>query len=273
MKIPQDIDRLLWSVAEQHDPRAFDEFAERYPAYKDELVARTKLVRSLRGARPNRDVPVFNLPQAHRAQSRARMFQVFALGALVVVAAASVGVTVFRHQATSSRQTPPVSSPASQQHGSMLPHSNQLPPETVGPKRVGQSAPVTPHPVQPAQAPDPFGRLVTVDEEGAALSQVLRDIAHQAGIHLEFAPGMSEETVNVRYMALPAKLAFEDLGQNFGISVVVQEGSRALVIPAIDSSRPVVTLPDGSYSEPAEPATGSSDQARTPGLNHTDGRH
>ena len=59
MKLPREIDELMWDVAERDDNETLDQFVERYPEFRSELAKRLQMVRGLRGSRPTRPMPAF----------------------------------------------------------------------------------------------------------------------------------------------------------------------------------------------------------------------
>ncbi|MBS1722114.1 MAG: hypothetical protein JSS66_03795 [Armatimonadetes bacterium] len=258
-KLPPEIDRLIWALAETNDSRAIEEFGERYPAYREALVERIKLVRRLRAAKPTREVPGWNY---HPAPSQPRYSRglglVLAGAALASLAFATVTTLdrfVFhKQQPTESTKTggPPPIQPYDGPSHPVKPSTEVIEP-SVAPKggtgQVGQAG---------ETKADPFSKLVTVDHEHIKLSQLIKEIALQAGLKLEVAPGLTDDVVAAKYIGVPAIEALQDLGQNFGFSVHIEHDDGALLIPAIDPSKPPVTVPNGSFSEPAEaPKTGT----------------
>lgn len=247
--IPQDIERTIWAIAESNDPRAIDEFGVRYPAYKSELVERIQLVRSLKASRPMKEPPRLNLPQKQPSRSFGRGFSLVLAGAAVFTVAVATVITINAKQP--AKQEKPY---VSEERTNALMQDQRVA-KQGGPIKQEGSEVVNPetNTTEASKAPlGPFERLVQLDHKEARLSNVIREIAQQARLSLDFAPGFEEQTIAARYVDVPAKEALDDLGQNFGFTVMIQEGNKAIVVPAIDPSRPPVTVPDGSFSEPKE---------------------
>ena len=53
MRIPREIDELMWEVAEHNDQKMIDDFGSPYPDYRVELSKRIKIVTDLKGSRPS----------------------------------------------------------------------------------------------------------------------------------------------------------------------------------------------------------------------------
>ena len=62
-KIPQEIDQLMWSVAEEGSVNALNEFEQRYPEHKFELARRLTMVRELKGAKKGKPEVVVRAPR------------------------------------------------------------------------------------------------------------------------------------------------------------------------------------------------------------------
>lgn len=242
--IPSQIDETMWSVVELDDPRALDEFAARYPAYRDELTKRLKLVRGMKSAIPHRPVPRFHVPTrgARPALRRPILVGSLALG-LALVSFAMVSNYMRREQ---SPPAPPSTVNQLPKSPSLEPHQRkEVAPQTL-PTGDGQ-ANVTKDPDPPTN----LDRHVTVDVKSAGLRGVIGQIASQAALSVEFAPGFEDQLVRATYIGVPAKDALADLGQNFGFTALAQGERKVLIVPALDPGRPVTTPPSGSFSEPS----------------------
>lgn len=249
-RIPHEIDRLMWATAESSDPRAIEEFGERYPAYKSELVARIKLVRSLRAARPTTDTPVFR-PSSESVQHGWNRGWALAAGAVALASIAFASVSVWN----SNHRQRPVSI---ERIDTELPTKSR----NTDPVRSSGTMHVVPKTPQensetPTQNPvvTPLERPVTIARSQAHLTQVLQEAASQARIKLEFAPGFEDQVVDARYDGLPFSQVMADLGQNFGFTAMPQGEDSVLIVPALDPSKPPVTVPYGSYSLPSDDKT------------------
>ena len=263
--LPPDIERTIWTLAESNDHRAIDEFGIRYPDYKQDLVARIQMVRSLKGARPHREVPRLMLPQRRPAPSFGRVFGFSLAGAVLATMAFAAVYTANsstrkepepKAEVVQSVVSPSASSEQSTPRGPLVAKDNEKPAENAD-GTTAHSGASTPA--------DPFDRLVTVEVESTTVTRLIRDIAAQARLKIEFAPGFQEQTIAARYISLPARQVLDDLGQNFGFTLLVQSGNHALIVPAIDESKPPVTVPDGSFSEPKSEKPDDIDPSKLPG--------
>lgn len=256
-KVPPEIDRLLWATAESGDPRAVEEFGERYPAYRTELVERVKMVRSFRAARPHAEAPVFR-PSMELTRRRSPRGWVFAAGALAFASFAFASVATWRHFNNAAPQ------PAQTTNSWSNPAKDSSQPEVARPGDTMHVIPKTgsgPVVAKDPEAPvTPFERVVSASHEHIGLVQLLRELGAQAKVRIDIAPGFENQIVEARYLGLPLMQVLEDLGQNFGFTATVQDETSVLVIPAIDPSRPPVTVPDGSFSAP----TGDENPAHKP---------
>lgn len=260
--IPPEIDRILWATAESRDPRAYEEFAERYPTYRNELVERVALIRGLRAARPAREAPPLRLTPAPRPSPRHRTLS-FALAGVFVASLAFATVTTVQNWSSPPTKDPP---PAIITGSGFKPDpdASHSAPKPNGLNAMPKNLRTDEPSLQPPASNDPFERLVTIDSEKVRLSVLIKTIAAQARLRLTVAPGFEDQDVDARYLETSARLALEDLGQNFGFSLVVQQDNEALIIPTTDISKPPITVPDGNYSEPSEGHTGVKDPASLP---------
>jgi len=252
VRIPAEIEEALWTVAESNDPRAIDEFGKRYPAYKEALIDRIQMVRRLRSSRPLGEAPAMKFRPAPAPTPR--RWPALALGGLLFAGLAWGTVSNWpapRKQPDSPVQSSsvagPTSEPTTDGRGSPLalaPGDHKV---ESGPSHEDVGKPET-----VAAPSDPFERPVTVDHGKVKLTALLREIGMQAKLKLEVAPGLEDVEIEAHYAATPAKDVLRDLGDNFGFTVMVQEGSHALVIPALDErSGPTGgAVPSGQGSGP-----------------------
>lgn len=262
-KIPAEIDNLMWAAAESGDPRAVDEFGQRYPAYRSELVKRVAMVRSLRTARPWVDAPPFR-PSAHvQHRQPRRSWALVAAGGLAFATVAFASIATWQRTFPATHRTAMVEPIAVSKPD--LPHAKAVQPhESTGemhvvPKDVPNDVPTNPEPIV---AIAPFERPVTVSHERVSLVGLMRELALQARVKLIVAPGFQDQMVEARYAGVPFLQAMQDLGQNFGFTPMVQGDNEILAIPALDPSKPPVTVPQGSYSEPLD---GTENTQKKPG--------
>jgi hypothetical protein len=248
-RIPKVVDELMWRVAESADPEAAREFGDRYPGFVGELERRIAMVDSLRGSRPRTSTPRFAYPSAPVSQGWPRSAWAVS-GAL----AAALAFAAFLSVRPPERPVQPPEAPTATTAGRAQPSPTRgssmegvVPDAAAG----GQPQPYQPAPPARTAPASPFETLVSLDASSIRLSQAIQAIAQQASLVIEVAPGFQDETIEARYAGVTAKQALDDLGQNFGFTVIVQQGRNALLIPALDPNRPPASLPDGSYSLPS----------------------
>ena len=257
MKFPPEIDSLMWQLAESEDAAALEQFGEKYPDYKVEMTRRLKMVRGLKGARPekaakNRD-KFMPSPRMRSYGSPRWVMPVVVLGVLGSVVFATIGTMRFV-DSLGKKQGSESNEPVSGLVGSGL-DQEQL--------KVGQGNSTTmeqetqAEPLKPQVPPTPFDTRVTVVASRIRLSDALQDIAAQAGVSLEWAPGMPEIEIAVDYRDVPAKDVLQHLGNTFGFSAVPQSTRSALLIPAVDRNRENPVPNVGSSSEAGLPVPGT----------------
>ena len=235
MKIPREMDELMWSVAEADDADATAEFGERYPDLRIEMTKRLKMVRDLKGSRPRsraeRFVPVQTI--RHFGPSKLAVAGITAL-VLFSVGFASFAVLQITQRPepgpSESEQTPEPSS----SFGASTSDGSKLGPLELNPDLRRGTESATPEPVN-----DLFQNLVTISEPRMLLTDAIRAIADQAGITITIAPGFQDLYIRIEYINAPAKQVLADMGRAFGFTAMQQNGRSALIVPAVDPSATV----------------------------------
>lgn len=242
-KLPPEIDRMLWSVAESNDPRAIEEMGDRYPAFRGELTARIHMVRSLKGSRPTHEVPRFSLPQPVPTPWYVRPVALVSAGALLATLALATVVTVSSRRTTKLPPVQPINVEKPVQ-AVKKPDEQGVPSDTLNTPKI------KPQDVAPVNEPTlPWDTLVTFETDGMSLKEAIKQIAAQGGLTVDFAPGLSAERVAATYTAVTVTEALADLGQNFGFTALPEGERKILIVPATDPARPPVNLPESSHSE------------------------
>jgi hypothetical protein len=236
-KIPEDIDQLMWSVAESGDPRAVDEFELRFPDFKYELGKRLMMVRQLRGAKAgpigDKAIPQFQPP---RRETGLRAYPVRLVAAVVVLAAmAAISFTVTRALLGAPDQPRFAVTPEDGELRSVQDHVLPRQPEPT-------PSFVPPNPRE--ELPKEYLRKISVSVESAPLSQVLALVAERAGFQLEIAPGLDNPRIAMAYENADGIAILEDMGKQLGFTPFFQGGGKVLIVPAVDPKR----LAEGSPS-------------------------
>lgn len=231
-RLAPDIERLMWLVAEGHDPKAIADFEARFPELRLELSKRISLVSGLKSAgkhvRP-RQAPRF-VPRSPAPKPAPTRGLVLAFAALIVAGAFATYVATTklgRHEAAPIAQSvdrresgPPVA-PAERPDG--------MRPIQVNPP-TGDPIPTPPPPM--VRPNDPLQRIVTVKMDNAPIEGAVLMVCQQAHLRYEIAPGMPQDFISVDYEGVPAAQVLEDLGAKYGFTALPQEEGKVLIVPA-----------------------------------------
>ncbi len=227
-KIPPELDSLMWTLAENGNDRAIEEFGLRHPQFRTELLHRMNMVKGLRGAKskvaePEKVIPRF-IPKENRAIPR---IQLYVVGGLLL---AAVGALAF---VTTTLLTPP-------------PHVVVQPIVSQPPHTIVEQAPVVPQnvPVEPplklkpieeqSSQPDLESKPGDVKIDHAPLLAVLDLIGQTCGVDVAPAPGMPNPDVFVNYKGMTAMEMLKDLGTKYGFTPLDQHDGSIIVVPAVD---------------------------------------
>jgi hypothetical protein len=230
---PEELERLMWSVAESEDPNAINEFGDRFPHLRTELVKRMSMVRQLRGAaKPG--TPVRQIPKFENRPVRPAPVQpsVWIGSGLVLAAVAAAAFVVTR-----SLTRPPVIPEA--------PFSVKIdaPPLPDPGIKYREAPPVAPAPAPPATKPeavateehDPAQVPQTVKFDRIRLASAIKAVAASGGLELELAPNLADPYVRIEYRGYSALDILQDMGKRFGFTAFDDGPHRVLIIPARDS--------------------------------------
>lgn len=258
MKVPPEIDTLMWDVAESNSTETIDEFGARYPEYKMELVRRLKMVRELKGARPAaKAAPKVFVPAPIIDEKLPSNFNLnFNWGLAAAIGAGSIvcafaGIGIYKiltpDRPVVQNETPitqPRLSKPNEPDNEKLEDKTWINPDlrTTDVPQPTNTAPTNP---QPKTA---FERIVTLQYEDAPLGDVLADLAVKAGVRLQAAPGMPNPRVRAFYENLPAITILNDLGRTAGFTPMVQSDVEALLIPAFDKNKPPAAATTGGFA-------------------------
>lgn len=226
-RVAPELESLMWTLAEEGNERAIDEFGERHPDLKTELLQRIEMVKGLRGAKkkpvePRKAIPRF-VPRESTNKTHVYVVCGLVLAALCALSfAVTVLLTPWNH--------PPVATKPAQPLEIGVPKSmpdQQLPPVAVHTPQPS----VDPNPAPPEEKQ---ARPGTLKIEHAPLFTVLKMISEVCGVDVEPAPGMSNPDVVVDYRDLTAMEMLHDLGRQYGFTAMDQHDGSIIVVPAID---------------------------------------
>jgi hypothetical protein len=229
-QIPAELDQLMWLVAESGDPAGIEEFGEKYPGHRIELLARIDMIRKLRGARssPSGGIPPFRRPAPSRIGARRAWTFALAGACLAALAVGSFYGTLAwqrRGEAALRNVNPPAAEARSE-------------PARGSAESSGGSIPPTPNP-STEEFSEPDGvelRRVTIESERIKLSSLLDRIGRECGLTLEVAPGLEDPEIRVSYQNMTGPEMLLELGPRFGFTAFDQGDGKVLVIPAIDQA-------------------------------------
>src|ERR1019366_5624308 len=212
-RLPPDIDRMLWEIAESQDSNAYDDFEKRFPQLVGELGKRIQLVRELRDARGSgqaRPVPQFD----RRAPARVGL-QPKALLALCTATVACIGLgayvvtgRIMNHPQIIRPKTVPLDPPSFVAAPEVpAPKSHEALPVPQVPDRTPQSPPVAAY-LKPQD----------VRMERTKLQLAILAVATSGKLDVEFAPNMPNPEIRMEYRNMNAIDILKDLGPRFGFT-------------------------------------------------------
>lgn len=237
-RVPPEIDRLMWTLAEENNPGALDEFVRRYPIYREELARRRQAVSGLKTSRPAKPASVKPIPRftpkEHVRPARKLDAAHYVVGTLVLAALGLASYT-FTSSLT-SHPTPPAPAPV------VRTDPVQVPPTVV--QKFPESAPPvqTPAP-QPETSPPKdntpkYLQPQTLTIKAAKLHDALNLIGAQVGLNIVIAPGLPDPTVAVDYHDVTAVEMLADLGRRYHFTPFDQGDGSVVIYPTIDPTDP-----------------------------------
>ncbi len=247
-RIPPEIETLLWSVAESGDDQAINEFGDRYPEQRGELLKRLGMVRQLKGARPHEGPfgpPRFEVPRSSKPTfAWPKWTWVPATALLGVMAYASYTFTL---SVINPVQVPdpipsgvtrlPIVRSNNNQNNPVIPQN--LPRDDDEPRIIED---------KPEGNTPPVSKIVTLRFERISLHTALDALGKQSGIRMEIAPNLEDPDISVNYSGYSAMQVLEEMGMKFGFSVFPQGDNAVLIIPEVDKKKQ-----QGGIVEPAVP--------------------
>ena len=261
-KLPPDIDRLLWDIAESHDPKAIDEFGQRFPHLRTELGKRLRMVESLKTARSKvkNNIPQFKHQKPVPRTKSALLIAAWAL-ALLALASASFLITklaingpqkVTSSQSLISTEQAPKKKNINNQrerNGTNLYSKSELPPNGSGtPSVTGGGAGNAQESTQVQKANSSHNHLISMRLHNVPLQTAIDAVAISGHFSVQFAPGLSNPKVNMSYTDSPAIDVLKDLGQTFNFTPIRQSKHFYLLIPARNNSGNNSTRVNGGAS-------------------------
>ena len=227
-RVPPELDSLMWTLAEEGNERAIDEFGERHPELRTELLHRMTMVKGLRGEKKRSSDPPKAIPRfvPKEAPSGA---PVYVVGGLVLCAVGALAylTTVLLSPTQPTRRV--------EHPNAGLPHVQ--PSTSTEPVVVkGDTRPPAPPVIQEESEPALVKGSLKIDN--AKLLDVIELISETCKIKIDPAPGMPNPEVMVNYTQKDAMEMLSDLGAQYGFTPLNQHDGSILVVPARDRNAP-----------------------------------
>ena len=227
-KVPLDIDQLMWSVAENPTPEAISDFESRFPDFSLELGRRIRTVHDLRGAKLA--TSLMSIPRFQFQESKPKTVNrwMWATGALAAAALAMGSYQLTRSLVSPPQsKTPIVNLPPLKV--TQTEHDNLMNPKEV----PGADLPSAPAVVkEPVPETVPASSVFSIRMRSAPLEAVLLALAKQANLHIEVAPGLSPDPIDVDFTSLTAKDMLAQLGAEHGFTAFDEGNDHVLIVPA-----------------------------------------
>lgn len=221
-RLPPEVDRLMWTLAEEGSDRAFSEFEARYPEHRAELGRRIAMLRGLKGQRASTrsrsTVPAF-VPREPRPAVR-RWAVPVALGLAGLAAASFFGTRALLAAPEPVRprldrpSTPAVVRQDPPKPPTVVPEIKEVP--------------------TPPEVLEPYHRPVSLDIKRAKLIDAIHVVAATGKLEVEIAPGLANPDVELRYDQMSVIDILRDLGRQYAFTAFDQGDGKILIIPAVD---------------------------------------
>lgn len=248
MRVPREIDELMWAVAEQRNPETNEQFLERYPEFSAELERRVQMVSTLRGSRPRKEPELFVPRESVRSFGPSRL-AVAGVAALVLASVTFATFATLKY-VNSKRSTGPIVE--SQPEIIFNPPDFPAPFSTTSgtgfePREENVPQVTGEQPIRETEKFDPYKGLVTIESEEITLSAAIQEIAGKAGLRAIIAPGFEEKRIKIRFINQPAIDVIERLGASFGFTTFKQNKVELLIIPASGTGTSPGPMTPGSF--------------------------
>lgn len=236
-RVPSDVERLMWLVAESNDPNAIADFESRFPEFALELSRRRRMMSDLKGARvhtaSDHRIPVFTPRSSQMEPPRKTVWVVSGL-ALAALAMASYSVTKW---ATTSPPVLPKVEPVVTEPVKLLDTNVYVPPkQQIQTPSMQNPTSVPPNVQQPTS---PQEQPKTLRLTNTSLRAALQMIGEMAGYHVEIAPGFKDQQISIDYNGETTSNMLKDLGAQYGFTPFDQGDGTIIIVPAVDEGPPL----------------------------------
>lgn len=227
--IPPEIDDLMWTVAEENNDSAIQEFGDRYPQYRSALEKRLLTVKGLKSAKkPTEPRPVSPkfVPKERLAPDTSSWIRNVAVGlGLLALAALAFVIT--------SLVTPEPKSEMSTE----IPATSAENPAS-SPAITGNPRPSVPIP-KPIQVPEPTDeranvattRRISLSVKGATLRTIFALIEKEAKIRIVAPDSMQDAVVDASYRDMSPMEILSTMGQLYNFTALDQYDGSVVILP------------------------------------------
>ncbi len=234
-RMPQDVERLMWMVAESNDQKAIQDFESRFPEFASELSKRRRMVSELKGAKsthvPDARIPDFRLRGEPKVSSPKGMWVVGGIAfAALLMASYSVTKMVNTPPTKLPVVEPVVTKPIENPNTTVYTNPTPVPNITTPPP---MNPPVNPNPAQSGE------QLKTLKLSNTSLTAALKMIGEMAGYRVDVAPGFEDQQISIDYVETTTSEMLKDLGMRYGFTAFDQGDGSIIIVPAIDSGTPI----------------------------------
>ncbi len=236
-KIPQEIDKLMWSVAEEGSPNALTEFEQRYPEHKFELARRLTMVRELRGAKKGKSEVAVRAPRFQPRATAQPAVPSWLRAGLIATGVVSLGAFAFVITSMSATVNPPAPAPVIQTGEPKGPEVVYMPPKQVPAKPVDQPPPVQPK-TEPVEAKDALLLPTDIAVEIAPLQTVLRMVAAAGARRITILEGLGNPDIRVDFRKKAPVEILQELGKEYAFTPYDQGDGSIVIVPARDEKEP-----------------------------------
>jgi hypothetical protein len=283
MRIPNDIDQILWEIAESNRTEDVLDFERRYPNYRLELHKRIKMVAALKQGKPGEQnvAPAKFTLRADSPRHRGLHPAIIAFATvLAVVAIGGVTQSVLSRKAeiqtrveiprqpyagtidpgTPSQTIPdgmPINPLVNPQGNDTTNVETEQPRLDAGGQPLDAGLMASPPPTE--NIPD-FHKRKSLKIAKAPLMAALKLIADSGGLRCEFAPGFPNPDVVVDFQEMSPVEMIQQLGKDYAFSTF-EEGERNLLfVPAVESPAPAKggggsgSVPSDQVTPPIDPS-------------------
>ena len=260
-RIPKEVDDLIWSLTENGNPAAYDQFRARYPEYAKTLADRLQMVDRLKGSRPPAEKVVAPKFRPSTRVEVSRPFWSPLAVSMVVIALAATVVTAMLYwprpeppRSKVNREVPPVA------QGFVPPKFTA---NTNEPKGDGEAT--TPRQTPPVRQDEnltsqtpAYLKPQSLAIRNAKLSLVVQAVAQQGKFAINIGPGLADPVISVDYQGLNSIEILQDLGRQYAFTPFDQGDGTVIIVPARDPNaeredKSSLPTPTSSSATPSNP--------------------